>query len=97
MQADSILGLPEDESEALLERCWATVCTPDNVYEHQWQVGDQLGMGQSGAPARPGCRAGPAHAAPPRPRWYGAHPAADESMNPVFGRFPGLYAARSTK
>jgi taurine dioxygenase len=42
MQTDSIVGLPEAESEALLERCWAAMYAPDNVYEHQWQVGDLL-------------------------------------------------------
>jgi taurine dioxygenase len=42
MQTDSIVGLPEDESEALLKRCWETLYAPDNVYEHEWQVGDLL-------------------------------------------------------
>jgi len=42
MQTDSVVGLPEDESEALLARLWAQLYAPDNVYEHQWHVGDLL-------------------------------------------------------
>ncbi|MFA5882462.1 MAG: TauD/TfdA family dioxygenase [Acidimicrobiia bacterium] len=42
MQTDSIVGLPEAESEALLERGWALLYAPDNVYEHWWQPGDLL-------------------------------------------------------
>jgi len=40
MQTDSIVGLPEPESEALLERCWALLYGTDDVYEHWWQPGD---------------------------------------------------------
>lgn len=40
MQTDSIVGLPEDESEALLARCWEVLYAPDNVYEHVWSPGD---------------------------------------------------------
>jgi len=42
MQTDSVVGLAEDESEALLHRLWAELYAPPNVYEHQWQVGDLL-------------------------------------------------------
>jgi len=42
MQTDSIVGLTDDESEALLERLWAELYAPDNVYEHEWQIGDLL-------------------------------------------------------
>src|SRR5690606_36994699 len=42
MQTDSIVGLPEDESEALLARCWEVLYAPDNVYEHVWSPGDLL-------------------------------------------------------
>ena len=42
MQTDSIVGLPEDESEELLARCWEVLYAPDNVYEHVWAVGDLL-------------------------------------------------------
>ena len=42
MQTDSIVGLPDDESEALLARCWAVLYAPDNVYEHVWSPGDLL-------------------------------------------------------
>lgn len=42
MQTDSIVGLPEDESEELLARCWEVLYGPDNVYEHVWSVGDLL-------------------------------------------------------
>jgi len=40
MQTDSVVGLPEAESEALLARCWAALYAPDNVYEHVWSGGD---------------------------------------------------------
>ena len=42
MQTDSVVGLADDESEALLERLWAALYASDNVYEHEWQVGDLL-------------------------------------------------------
>jgi taurine dioxygenase len=42
MQTDSIVGLPEHESEDLLARCWDILYAPDNVYEHAWQIGDLL-------------------------------------------------------
>jgi len=40
MQTDSVVGLAEDESEALLARCWDVLYAPDNVYEHVWSLGD---------------------------------------------------------
>jgi taurine dioxygenase len=40
MQTDSVVGLPEAESEALLARCWDVLYAPENVYEHVWSVGD---------------------------------------------------------
>ena len=42
MQTDSIVGLPEHESEDLLARCWDILYAPDNVYEHAWRIGDLL-------------------------------------------------------
>ena len=40
MQTDSIVGVPESESEEMLKRCWETLYAPENVYEHRWRVGD---------------------------------------------------------
>ena len=42
MQTDSIVGLADDESEALIARCWDVLYAPDNVYEHTWTPGDLL-------------------------------------------------------
>ena len=42
MQTDSVVGLPDDESEALLERLWGELYASDNVYEHEWHLGDLL-------------------------------------------------------
>jgi len=42
MQTDSIVGLPEAESEAMLAQLWSQLYAPDNVYEHEWHVGDLL-------------------------------------------------------
>lgn len=39
---DCILGLPEEQSEALLQEIWATGFPEDAVYEHLWEVGDLL-------------------------------------------------------
>ena len=36
----AILGLPEEESDALLEQLFACLYSEDNVYEHVWGVGD---------------------------------------------------------
>jgi taurine dioxygenase len=40
MQTDSIVGLPPDESDALLAELFGFLYAPDNVYEHRWAVGD---------------------------------------------------------
>jgi taurine dioxygenase len=40
MQTDSVVGLPEPESEALLARLWAVLYDAGNVYRHEWRVGD---------------------------------------------------------
>jgi taurine dioxygenase len=37
-----IVGLPLEESEALLDELWRHAIQPSNVYEHQWRVGDVL-------------------------------------------------------
>jgi len=37
-----IVGLPEEESQALLEELFAYATRPEFVYQHQWQVGDVL-------------------------------------------------------
>ena len=42
LMADSIIGLPRDESDALLERLCAATERPEHIYEHEWQVGDLL-------------------------------------------------------
>ena len=40
MHTDSIVGLPEAESEALLTDLFAVLYDPSNLYEHRWSVGD---------------------------------------------------------
>jgi taurine dioxygenase len=40
MQTDSIVGMQEPDSEALLERLWACLYRADNVYTHHWRLGD---------------------------------------------------------
>lgn len=37
-----VVGLPLQESEALLDELWRHAFQPANVYEHRWQVGDVL-------------------------------------------------------
>ncbi len=37
-----VMGLPLDDSEALLDELWQHAFRPTNVYEHRWQVGDLL-------------------------------------------------------
>lgn len=37
-----VMGLPLEESEALLDELWRHAFKPENVYEHRWQVGDLL-------------------------------------------------------
>lgn len=38
--SESIVGLPEAESAALLDRLCASMERPENVYEHVWRLGD---------------------------------------------------------
>ena len=40
MHTDRVVGLSEDDSEALLAEVFAVLYGPDNVYEHRWIVGD---------------------------------------------------------
>jgi alpha-ketoglutarate-dependent taurine dioxygenase len=40
MTVDHVQGMPEAESRALLERLSAHTTRPENVYRHEWQVGD---------------------------------------------------------
>lgn len=40
LQTDSIVGLPPEESEDLLQRLFAVLYDPSNVFEHRWSVGD---------------------------------------------------------
>ena len=37
-----VVGLPLEESEALLDELWRWAIQPGNVYEHRWRVGDLL-------------------------------------------------------
>jgi taurine dioxygenase len=37
-----VMGLPVEESEALLDELWRHAFQPANVYDHHWQVGDVL-------------------------------------------------------
>lgn len=37
-----VVGLPLDESEALLDELWAHATRPEHVYAHRWRVGDLL-------------------------------------------------------
>ena len=37
-----VMGLPLEESEALLDELWKHAFKPANTYEHRWQVGDVL-------------------------------------------------------
>ncbi|MGH7088284.1 MAG: TauD/TfdA dioxygenase family protein [Stellaceae bacterium] len=40
LMADSIVGLPRAESDALLERFCQAVENPAHIYEHEWRIGD---------------------------------------------------------
>ena len=42
LMTDSIVGMPRDESEPLLERLFTHLERRDNVYEHVWRPGDVL-------------------------------------------------------
>jgi len=37
---DSLVGLPREESEALLQRCFAHIYSPAQAWEHEWREGD---------------------------------------------------------
>lgn len=37
-----IVGLPRDESEALLDELWAHAARPEHAFAHRWRVGDVL-------------------------------------------------------
>jgi taurine dioxygenase len=37
-----VMGLPLEESEALLDEIWQHAFKPENTYEHRWSVGDVL-------------------------------------------------------
>ena len=40
LMTQSLVGLPEAESDALLERLWSLCERREYVYEHVWRVGD---------------------------------------------------------
>jgi len=42
LMADSIVGMPRGQSDALLELLCQATERPGHIYEHQWQVGDLL-------------------------------------------------------
>jgi taurine dioxygenase len=42
LMADSIVGMPRAQSDALLERLCQATERPEHIYEHQWRVGDLL-------------------------------------------------------
>lgn len=42
LMADFIVGLPKDQSDALLERLCQELEQPEFIYEHVWKVGDLL-------------------------------------------------------
>lgn len=42
MMTVSILGLPEVDSDALLDVLFERLYAPENIYEHEWAVGDLL-------------------------------------------------------
>ena len=52
MQTDSIVGLPEDESEALLERCWDSAVRDRQRLRAHLAGRRPARVGQPGAPAR---------------------------------------------
>ncbi len=40
MSVDHVADVPATEGQKLVERLWAHTTRPDNVYRHEWQVGD---------------------------------------------------------
>jgi taurine dioxygenase len=39
-QVDRVLGLPDDESDELLQQLFAAMYVDDNIYEHHYEAGD---------------------------------------------------------
>ncbi len=37
-----VVGMPRDESEALLDELWAHAARPEHAFAHRWRVGDVL-------------------------------------------------------
>jgi taurine dioxygenase len=42
LMADSIVGMPREQSDALIERLCQATERAEHIYEHEWQVGDLL-------------------------------------------------------
>ena len=42
LMADSIVDMPREQSDALLERLCQATERPEHIYEHEWRVGDLL-------------------------------------------------------
>lgn len=42
LMADSIVGMPREQSDALLELLFQATERPEHIYEHKWQAGDVL-------------------------------------------------------
>ena len=42
LMADSVVGMPRAESDAVIEALCAAAERPEHIYEHRWQVGDLL-------------------------------------------------------
>ena len=40
MSVDHVEDVPEPEGRSLIDRLWAHTLRPENVYQHQWQLGD---------------------------------------------------------
>jgi alpha-ketoglutarate-dependent taurine dioxygenase len=60
MAADHVEGMPEAESRALLARLAAHTTRPENVYRHEWRIGDLVMWNNCGVmhrviPYDPGC------------------------------------------
>jgi taurine dioxygenase len=42
LMADSIIGMPREQSDALIERLCQATERLEHIYEHEWRVGDLL-------------------------------------------------------
>jgi alpha-ketoglutarate-dependent taurine dioxygenase len=42
LMADSIVGMPREQSDALIETLCQAAERPEHIYEHEWRVGDIL-------------------------------------------------------